>query len=590
MMDEATYINIQNGTKDVVRTAVLSMLAEAGRPVRITRLHRSLKATGVEASKGIVETAAGWLAANTGAVIYDPAVDHYYAATVDPEDFDGGEEGKLSAQLIAHIVQSHQIGRSTDGKAFVVAGDSHLVTIINSKRFTEHITRMAWTEFQTPANRATIDEVTAAVSAMSYDDPPVDIWHRVAPLPDGGVVIDLGDPDEHVVIATADGWVTSDVSPGPLFVRSELTGPLPVPEPGGSIEDLWTVIRVHKHRRDFILGWLASSFIPKAPHLLLALVGEQGTSKSEALRAISLLVDPLTAPTRTLPRDIRDLAVSLSASWLIAYDNVSWIPPDISDALCRAVTGDSWVTRSLFTDSEVSSITYQRIVCMDGIDLGVLRGDFLDRAVILTLEPIPDEERRTLFTWNSGALGVRDIFAEKHPRLFGVLLDALVGIIAGLEHVQASALPRMADAALLLAAMDHTLGTDSVGEYLAAREENVALVVESDQVAMKVRDFATRMNSSARTRGTVNSDNGTSRWRGSASDLLENVRPTEIPRGWPTTAHHFSGRLRRAAPGLRAVGIDVDFGREAHMRTIILRYDPNGDEPDPIAEEREVLS
>jgi hypothetical protein len=42
--------------------------------------------------------------------------------------------------------------------------------------------------------------------------------------------------------------------------------------------------------------------------------------------------------------------------------------------------------------------------------------------------------------------------------------------------------------------------------------------------------------------------------------------------------------------GLRAVGIDVDFGREAHMRTIILRYDPNGDEPDPITEERGVPS
>lgn len=587
-MDEATYAHIQSDTKDAVQTAVLTVLAEAAKPVRITRLHRSVKATGIDVSKGVVETAAGWLAANTGALIYDPAADHYYAATVDPEGLDDGEEGKLSAQLIAHIVHSYQIGRSTDGKAFIVAGDSHVVTVVNSKRFTEHITRMAWTELQTPANRTTVDEVTAVVSAMSYDEPPVDIWHRVAPFPGGGVVVDLGDPEEHVVIATAEGWVTSDVSPGPLFVRSELTGPMPVPEAGGSVEDLWTVIRVHKRRRDFVLGWLASAFMPKAPHLLLALVGEQGTSKSETLRAISLLVDPLTAPTRTLPREIRDLAVSLSASWLIAYDNVSWIPPDISDALCRAVTGDSWVTRSLFTDSEIASITYQRIICMDGIDLGVLRGDFLDRAVILTLEPIPDEERRTLFTWHSGALGVRDVFAEQQPRLFGVLLDALVGIIAGLEHVQASGLPRMADAALLLAAMDDTLGTDSVGEYLAAREENVALGVESDLVAMKVRDFAMRMNSSVRSRGTVNSDNGTSMWRGSASDLLENVCPTEIPRGWPTTAHHFSARLRRAAPGLRAVGIDIGFGREAHMRTITLRYDPNGDEPDPITEEPNV--
>ena len=181
MMDEATYAHIQNETKDPVQTAVLTVLAEAAKPVRITRLHRSVKATGIDVSKGVVETAAGWLAANTGAVIYDPAADHYYAATVDPEGLDDGEDGKLSAQLIAHIVHSYQIGRSTDGKAFIVAGDSHVVTVVNSKRFTEHLTRMAWTEFQTPANRTTVDEVTAVVSAMSYDEPPVDIWHRVAP-------------------------------------------------------------------------------------------------------------------------------------------------------------------------------------------------------------------------------------------------------------------------------------------------------------------------------------------------------------------------------------------------------------------------
>jgi len=60
---------------------------------------------------------------------------------------------------------------------------------------------------------------------------------------------------------------------------------------------------------------------------------------------------------------------------------------------------------------------------------------------------------------------------------------------------------------------------------------------------------------------------------------MENVRPSDIPKGWPTTAQHFSGRLKRAAPGLRAIGIDVAFDRDAKSRTITVTYSPNGHTP-----------
>jgi hypothetical protein len=216
---------------------------------------------------------------------------------------------------------------------------------------------------------------------------------------------------------------------------------------------------------------------------------------------------------------------------------------------------------------------------MDGIDLGVLRGDFLDRAVLMTLETIPEDERRTLFTWNDGSLGVRDYFTEHQPRLLGAVLDALVDILRGLHLVDASTLPRMADAAVLLAAMDHSRDTNAAKEYREAREDNIVLGVESDQVAMRVREYAVKMHRARGVQGIVASNDGVHTWVGSSSQLMENTRPSEVPKGWPTTAQHFSGRLRRAAPGLRAIGIDVAFDRDAQSRTITVTYSPNGHSP-----------
>jgi hypothetical protein len=418
------------------------------------------------------------------------------------------------------------------------------------------------------------------ITGMAFSEGPVKLWNRVAPLARDEVVIDLGDVSENVVVASALGWTVEDESPEPLFIRTELTAAMAMPKAGTSVDELWNVIRVAEDRRDLMLGLLASALVPEVPHLILSLIGEQGTAKTETLRAISLLIDPLTAPTRTLPSDVRDLAVTLAGSWAVAFDNVSYIRPDISDALCRSVTGDSYVARALYTDAEISAITYQRVIMMDGIDLGALRGDFLDRAVLMTLETIPADERRTLFTWTEDNLGVRDYFTEHQPRLFGAVLGALVDILSGLHLVDAATLPRMADAAVLLAAMDQSRGTNAAKEYREAREDNIVLGVESDQVAMRVREYAVKMHRARGAEGIVASNDGVHTWVGSSSELMENVRPPGVPKGWPTTAQHFSGRLRRAAPGLRAIGIDVAFDRDAQSRTITVTYSPNGHSAD----------
>jgi hypothetical protein len=138
--------------------------------------------------------------------------------------------------------------------------------------------------------------------------------------------------------------------------------------------------------------------------------GEQGTGKSSATRALVSLLEPGPAPLRTGPRDLPDWIVAASGSRVVGLDNVSGMPPWLSDALCRGVTGEGLVRRALFTDDALSVLFFRRVVVMNGIDLGIGRGDLADRMLVAELERITEDHRRldadVAARWARGAVSV----------------------------------------------------------------------------------------------------------------------------------------------------------------------------------------
>ena len=63
-------------------------------------------------------------------------------------------------------------------------------------------------------------------------------------------------------------------------------------------------------------------------------------------------------------------------------------------------------------------------------------------------------------------------------------------------------------------------------------------------------------------------------WRGSASDLLQiGVNRS----GWPKSPRALAGRLRRAQTPLRALGIEIVFGREGRLGTRTIRITAMGE-------------
>jgi hypothetical protein len=330
---------------------------------------------------------------------------------------------------------------------------------------------------------------------------------------------------------------------------------LPAPVRGGSLAELRRLLNL-RDDRDWVLvvAWLLAALRDRGPYPVLVLVGEQGAGKTLVMALLRRLVDPNAVPLRSKPRDERDLFIAATNGHVIALDNVSSLPPWLSDALCRLATGGGFATRQLYSDGEETLLEAMRPIATTGIDDYVTRGDLADRAIVVRLDPILEDHRRT----------EQEILAEfeaARPKIFGALLDAVAHGLRALPTTRLDRLPRMADFAVWATACEGALwpaGTFA-GAYTGARAEMDEMVIESDVVAVVVRSFAP----------------AEPEWTGTAAELLPLLtslagEAVATARSWPQTPRALSGRLRRAAPALRRIGIGIEFERAHAGRRITI--------------------
>jgi hypothetical protein len=209
--------------------------------------------------------------------------------------------------------------------------------------------------------------------------------------------------------------------------------------------------------------------------------------------------------------------------------------PWLSDLLCRAVTGEGYVRRELFTPDGIVVDSFRRSLMVTGIDLGALRGDLLDRSIRIEPQPIPRERRRD-------EEQIDREFERSRPRFLGALLDLTVATMAELPNVALDSLPRMADFARVVAAVDQATGTEGLRVYEGGATRVLLDGIELDAVAAAVNRFMEDRD----------------KWEGTMSQLWEQVTPVNAPKGWPAAPNVFSHELSRAIPLLEPAGIQVE--------------------------------
>ncbi len=196
-------------------------------------------------------------------------------------------------------------------------------------------------------------------------------------------------------------------------------------------------------------------------------------------------MDPNRAPLLAPIEDDADLAVAADNNWLLVFDNLSRLSRSMADSLCRLATGGGFGTRTLYANREFETFDAQRPVILTGIDELATRGDLLDRSLILTLEPISDQERRTEEEFWAA-------FERDAPRIIAGLYSTLASALEFLPLVQLDSMPRMADFAKLGVAVEHALGL-SAGTFMLAymgnRDRATSVAIAGDEVAQRLLAF-----------------------------------------------------------------------------------------------------
>jgi hypothetical protein len=163
-------------------------------------------------------------------------------------------------------------------------------------------------------------------------------------------------------------------------------------------------------------------------------------------------------------------------------------------------------------------------------------------------------------------------FRVDYPRIFGGLLDAIVGGLRVLPSVNPLKLPRMADFARFGEAVGRGLGwpvETFLSIYGDNRREAASASLEDSPVAQAVLE-AERFGGFGQG------------WTLSPTEMLEELG-RETPRRirasarWPKTARCFSDELRRIAAPLRTRGIGVKFSRTRESRFITISSEPTSD-------------
>jgi len=384
---------------------------------------------------------------------------------------------------------------------------------------------------------------------------------------DSAIYIDLANPNHQAVRIDASGW-TVITRPPVRFVRTPNMLPLPVPERGGTIEALRSFVTI-RDPQDWTLfvGYLLACLRPRGPYPQLHIHGTHGSAKSTLARMTVALIDPGRPDIRALTTSERDLAIAAQDAHLLAFDNVSGLTPEFSDALCRLSSGAGLSTRKLYTDDKQQVFHVARPIVLNGITDIATRSDLRDRALIIDLPIIEDTHRKDEATlW-------RDFDAVR-PLILGVLYNAVSCALRWWDATTLLAAPRMADAARWITAAEPALGWGNgafLTAYAAHRDESAKWAVEYDLLASAVVELVAEHN-----------------FRLTPTDLfkaLTHIVDPESPSqivarlpSWPKNPRQLSSQLKRLIPDLAKYGVQVKFGR-GDSRWIFVGKESRGGEP-----------
>lgn len=412
--------------------------------------------------------------------------------------------------------------------------------LIESNQFKEWLSKIYWDAYKGSLNKNSLNEVVSLIKGKALHDGGCHkVFIRVAEL-DNRIYIDLANEQREIVEVTSTGWQI--IADAPVkFKTIAAMRPLPRPEDGGNINELFSLINIPQKSQKLVFAWMLECFRVNTHFPILVFSGMQGSAKSTTQNILRSLIDPSASNLRNAPRKSEDLLVNAKNNWLVSFNNLSNLTSQEQDDLCCLSTGGGFSARRLYTNGEEELFDIKRPVILNGITDLITQQDLIDRCIVIELPAISNKQRRT-----DQELTIE--FNEKAARIFGSLLTALSKVLAELPTVKLYEKPRLADFALLGVALEKALGWEQnsfMKDYTDARVESITLAMEHSPVATAIIEL---IEARAVFDGSYSS---------LYKDLTKNFKPDMA--GWPKSAKGLANQLRRQAPALKMTGIEIIF-------------------------------
>jgi hypothetical protein len=483
---------------------------------------------------------AGWvrlrkrlIRAGVGATALDKQLRHGDGA---PPDDDETVADKLIALARDRCRFLHDAQR--EPYAMFEAAGARQVHGVLSSGFSDFLSHAYYTQHdRAPAEQSLKVALATLRGQAKFEGDACEIFTRIAKT-EAGYWIDLCNDAGQCVRVTATGWAVVTGEGAPLFTRSASMRPLPVPEHGGTLDALWPLVNIPEGDRLMVLAWMLECLRSDTPHVVLELVGEQGSAKSSTQRVLRRLIDPNQADLRAAPKSEEDVWIAARNSHMVSLENLSHLPPKYQDALCVLATGGGYSARKLYTDAEETILELRKPIMLNGISVIVTAQDLLDRCLHIDL---PTIQRREL----AGDMEAR--FEAAQPALLGALLDLFVKVLAALPGVSIAPedRPRMADFAALGEAVFRVHGMPAgafLARYSDMRKDGVRRTIDSSPVGAALVAYLADVPDG---------------FNGTLSELLDRLdRYRPHGEAWPRAPKGLSDALRRLAPALRLLGFE----------------------------------
>ncbi|MEM0135993.1 MAG: hypothetical protein QXU18_12345 [Thermoplasmatales archaeon] len=454
-------------------------------------------------------------------------------------------DGKNQATMLWELIKSSYFFSDIMGYPYIVV--NNIPMAIENQIFADYLASIYYSAYGIVPNSESISLVTRLARAEARKN-VLSTGVRIG-LNENGIVYDPVNENGSVFLITTSG-INEIIPTKPMTVRYNGMQTSVIQE--GNVRDLKSLLslwNLSESQEVLIAGYIGTTFIPNIPHVILITTGPHGAGKSSLNDAIKMIVDPNVVMRNTLRTDEKEVATSGMHEWVLNFDNVNTIIPDpISDLLCRISTGQGYRKRKLYTDQDDVILRYIRPVLLNGISEPGYNPDFLDRALILRLDLIPESRRKT-------DTEIQRVISDLAPKIRSAYLNALKIAIEIYPHVAQEyegKLLRMADFIIWGEAIVRALGYSPGSFYDSfseSQKEEITQTAEENLLIMVINQLLGKSKE----------------WKGTTTELFEKIEEISaemeisesLKKQLPKNYRDLGRRLSMLIPNLRALQIDI---------------------------------